>query len=384
MRCCLNLQYTYGADNPYALFFIPTDETDRVQLGSFKAEWKKERQPLDLSSLPIPQYIKIYTLKELLNLCSKKGEPLFKWAFNECKKIQKLNELGYKHRETRGYYFRKSLRFPMFTLCRDGFSFFSLAEKVQNFIQQTIQSAEEIIETDPMHGTMKDEMRLFLSVLHKDTPQSNIDFLEECLKDSDLLIQNEYWRNIAFVLGDCSCSWQNQFLEEILQRITDQDTDDTCLQILAIACWRSQDFVFQLTTEHLQSILVSLDKNLKDSIENIKDIRMPNMVLETKRSLSQERRSLSHYLELILALLRLRKEPQYRELLSPLSPQMEVITRHLHTLKKEKLAVTSRIEFDISDSKIDKEDLTLIVEMYVQGDEKTKAIKIIGITEAEE
>ena len=113
---------------------------------------------------------------------------------------------------------------------------------------------------------------------------------------------------------------------------------------------------------------------------------MHNTILgeRTKRSLSQEKRILSHYLELILALLRLRKELQYRELLSPLSAQMEVITRHLHTLKKEKLAVTSRIEFDISDSKIDKEDLTLIVEMYVQGDEKTKAIKIIGITEADE
>lgn len=386
VRCRLNLQYTYGADNPYALFFIPTAETDRVQLGSFKAEWKKERQPLDLSSLPIPEYIKIYTLKELLNLCSKKGEPLFKWAFNECKKIQKLNELGYKHRETRYYRFRKSLRFPMFTLCRDGFSFFSLAEKVQNFIQQTIQSAEEIIETDPMSQPMKDEMRLFLSVLHKDTPQSNIDFLEECLKDSALLIQNEYWRNIAFVLGDCSCSWQNRFLEEILQRITDQDTDDICLQMLAVACWRSQNFVFQLTTEHLQSILVSLDKNLKDSIEKIKDIQMRNMVLEEipKRSLSQEKRTLSHYLELILALLRLRKEQQYRELLSPLSPQVEKIIKHLHTLKQQKLALTSRIEFYISDNKIDKEDLTPIIEMYVQGDEKTKAIKIIGITEAEE
>ena len=237
----------------------------------------------------------------------------------------------------------------MFTLCRDGFSFFSLAEKVQNFIQQTIQSAEEIIETDPMSQPMKDEMRLFLSVLHKDTPQSNIDFLEECLKDSALLIQNEYWRNIAFVLGDCSCSWQNRFLEEILQRITDQDTDDICLQMLAVACWRSQNFVFQLTTEHLQSILVSLDKNLKDSIEKIKDIQMRNMVLEEilKRSLSQEKRTLSHYLELILALLRLRKEQQYRELLSPLSPQVEKIIKHLHTLKQQKLALTSRIEFYI-------------------------------------
>ena len=237
-----------------------------------------------------------------------------------------------------------------------------------------------------MPQTMKDEMRLFLSVLHKDTPESNINFLEECVKDSDLLAKNEYWRNVAFALGDCSCSWQNRFLEEILQRITDQDTDDICLQILAVACWRSQDFVFQLSTPHLQSILVSLDKNLKDSIEKVKDIQMHNTILgeRTKRSLSQEKRILSHYLELILALLRLRKELQYRELLSPLSAQMEVITRHLHTLKKEKLAVTSRIEFDISDSKIDKEDLTLIVEMYVQGDEKTKAIKIIGITEADE
>lgn len=386
VRCRLNLQYTYGADNPYALFFIPTVETDRVQLGSVKAEWKKERQPLDLSSLPIPEYIKIYTLKELLNLCSKKGEPLFKWAFNECKKIQKLNEVGCRHRETRYYYFRKSLRFPMFTLCRDGFSFFSLAEKVQKFMQLTIQSAEEIIETEPMPRTMKDEMRLFLSVLHKDTPESNINFLEECVKDSALLTQNEYWRNVAFALSDCSCSWQKQFLEDILQRISDQDSDDLCLQILAIACWRARDFVFQLSIQHLQSILVSLDKNLKNSIEKIKDIQMRNTGLReaTQIPLPQEKRTLSHYLELILALLRLRNNPDYRELLSPFSPQVEKIIKHLHTLKQQKLAITSRIEFDISDSKIDKEDLTLIIEMYVLGDEKTKAIKIIGITEAEE
>jgi len=469
VRCCLNLQYTYGADNPYALFFIPTDETDRVQLGSFKAEWKKERQPLDLSSLPIPQYIKIYTLKDFICFNGKDGKVhnLFEWLRSDFKKIENIKQYGWWHdticRETRdgnikffnknanvtdnpmlyplidtppidvicykekfindfhfrqahkrsriscyliqnekGNYvaqditinneepnkcfLRKSIRFPLFTVCRDGFSFFTLGDKFQAGIRRIIQSAEEIIATEPMPRTMKDEMRLFLSVLHKDTPQSNINFLEECVKDSALLTQNEYWRNVAFALGDCSCLWQKQFLEDILQRITDQDTDDICLQILAVACWRSQDFVFQLSTPHLQSILVSLDKNLKDSIEKVKDIQMRNTILgeRTKRSLSQEKRILSHYLELILALLRLRKELQYRELLSPLSAQMEVITRHLHTLKKEKLAVTSRIEFDISDSKIDKEDLTLIVEMYVQGDEKTKAIKIIGITEAEE
>ena len=462
VRCCLNLQYTYGADNPYALFFIPTDKTDRVQLGSFKAEWKKERQPLDLSSLPIPQYIKIYTLKDFMSFQGKDGKVhnLFEWLNSDFKKIKDIRRYGwwqdtiyresrdgnikffdakhlnvnnlvdgcpvdvfcYKEKFVNDFHFRnahkrtriscyliqnekgkyiaqditvnneapnkcflrKSIRFPLFTVCRDGFSFFTLGDKFQAGIGGIIQSAEEIIETDSMPQAMKDEMRLFLSVLHKDTPQSNIDFLEECLKDSALLIQNEYWRNIAFVLGDCSCSWQNRFLEEILQRITDQNADDICLQILAVACWRSQDFVFQLTTEHLQSILRSLDKNLKDSIENIKDIRIPNMVLETKRSLSQERRILSHYLELILALLRLRNNPDYRELLSPLSPQVEKIIKHLHTLKKEKFTLTSRIEFDVSDSKIDKEDLTLIVEMYVQGDEKTKAIKIIGITEAEE
>jgi hypothetical protein len=464
VRCRLNLQYTYGADNPYALFFIPTDKTDRVQLGSFKAEWKKERQLLDLSSLPIPQYIKIYTLKDFMSFQGKDGKVhnLFEWLNSDFKKIKDIRRYGwwqdtiyresrdgnikffdakhlnvnnlvdgcpvdvfcYKEKFVNDFHFRnahkrtriscyliqnekgkyiaqditvnneapnkcflrKSIRFPLFTVCRDGFSFFTLGDKFQAGIGGIIQSAEEIIETDSMPQAMKDEMRLFLSVLHKDTPQSNIDFLEECLKDSALLIQNEYWRNIAFVLGDCSCSWQNRFLEEILQRITDQNADDICLQILAVACWRSQDFVFQLTTEHLQSILRSLDKNLKDSIENIKDMRMHTMVLEEipKRSLSQEKRILSHYLELILALLRLRNNPDYRELLSPLSPQVEKIIKHLHTLKKEKLALTSRIEFDVSDSKIDKEDLTLIVEMYVQGDEKTKAIKIIGITEAEE
>ncbi len=464
VRCRLNLQYTYGADNPYALFFIPTAETDRVQLGSVKAEWKKERQPLDLSSLPIPEYIKIYTIKDFICFTGKDGKVhnLFEWLRSDFKKIENIKQYGWWHdticRETRdgnikffnknanvtdnpmlyplidtpsidvicykekfindfhfrqahkrsriscyliqnekGNYvaqditinneepnkcfLRKSIRFPLFTVCRDGFSFLTLGDKFQAGIRRIIQSAEEIIETESMPRAMKDEMRLFLSVLHKDTPESNINFLEECVKDSALLTQNDYWRNVAFVLGDCSCSWQKQFLEDILQRITDQDTDDICLQILAIACWRTRDFVFQLSTKHLQSILVSLDKNLKNSIEKIKNIQMCN---RDKLSLFQEKRTLSHYFELILALLRLRKKPQYRELLSPLSPQVEKIIKHLHTLKQQKLAVRSRIEFDISDSKIDKEDLTLIIEMYVLGDEKTKAIKIIGITEADE
>lgn len=464
VRCRLNLQYTYGADNPYALFFIPTAETDRVQLGSVKAEWKKERQPLDLSSLPIPEYIKIYTIKDFICFNGKDGKVhnLFEWLRSDFKKIENIKQYGWWHdticRETRdgnikffnknanvtdnpmlyplidtppidvicykekfindfhfrqahkrsriscyliqnekGNYvaqditinneepnkcfLRKSIRFPLFTVCRDGFSFFTLGDKFQAGIRRIIQSAEEIIETESMPRAMKDEMRLFLSVLHKDTPESNINFLEECVKDSALLTQNDYWRNVAFVLGDCSCSWQKQFLEDILQRITDQDTDDICLQILAIACWRTRDFVFQLSTKHLQSILLSLDKNLKNSIEKIRNIQMRN---RDKLSLFQEKRTLSHYFELILALLRLRKKPQYRELLSPLSPQVEKIIKHLHTLKQQKLAVRSRIEFDISDSKIDKEDLTLIIEMYVLGDEKTKAIKIIGITEADE
>ena len=387
VTCSLNLQYTYGADNPYELFFIPTDEKERIQLGAFKAEWKKERQPIDLDSLPIPEYIKVYTLKELSTLCSKKGEPLFKWVFNEFHKIRKINELGYRSRETRYYRFRKSLRFPIFTLCRDGFSFFSLTEKVKDFIRQTIQHAENIINTGTMPQTMKDEMRLFLSVLHKDTPESNIRFLENCLHDNTLLVQNEYWRNIAFALGDCSCPWQKKFFDNILHRIADKDNDDICLQILAIAFWRSQDFIFQLNTQHLQSILSSLDENLK---KQIKKLKVPYISSKTEydqtsvQTLAQYKRILSQYLELILALLRLRKEVQYRELLTPVSPKMEPIIKHLHALKKKRLALTSRIEFDISDSKIDKADLTHIIEMYVLGDTKIKAIKIIGITEAEE
>ena len=107
VRCRLNLQYTYGADNPYALFFIPTAETDRVQLGSVKAEWKKERQPLDLSSLPIPEYIKIYTIKDFICFNGKDGKVhnLFEWLRSDFKKIENIKQYGWWHdticRETR-------------------------------------------------------------------------------------------------------------------------------------------------------------------------------------------------------------------------------------------------------------------------------------------
>ena len=455
VTCSLNLQYTYGADNPYELFFIPTDEKERIQLGAFKAEWKKERQPIDLDSLPIPEYIKVYTLKEFREFKGRDGKEhdLFEWLRCEFKKIISVRKYGWKqyrinhearngqlkffdiNTDTNGicyqekfvnrYHFsqarkgtlvscyviepeqdkhtaqditvnneepnkcflRKSIRFPLFTVCRDGFSFFTLGEKFKAGIKRIIQSAEDIIATTPMPQTMKDEMRLFLSVLHKDTPESNIRFLENCLHDNTLLVQNEYWRNIAFALGDCSCPWQKKFFDNILHRIADKDNDDICLQILAIAFWRSQDFIFQLNTQHLQSILSSLDENLK---KQIKKLKVPYISSKTEydqtsvQKLAQYKRILSQYLELILALLRLRKEVQYRELLSPVSPKMEPIIKHLHALKKKRLALTSRIEFDISDSKIDKEDLTHIIEMYVLGDTKIKAIKIIGITEAEE
>jgi hypothetical protein len=57
--CKLQLTYTYGADDPYKLKFIPLD-ADFTEFKSIQVEWRSETEtaPIDLEKLPVPAFPK--------------------------------------------------------------------------------------------------------------------------------------------------------------------------------------------------------------------------------------------------------------------------------------------------------------------------------------
>ncbi|MEL3908227.1 MAG: DUF2357 domain-containing protein [Treponemataceae bacterium] len=440
VRCKLNLQYTYGADSPYELFFVPTDSKDRTQFGSFKTIWTKDKRPIDLSSLPIPAYGKINSWKDYKkwnddkredddliewlgrvfenikgvkkygwgwheivgiarggnskylsipsqpdavfykkNCCEEKifqdlgrGDIVYCYIINEQKNREQLvaYDVTDKSKPTSSKCFlTKRLRFPMYTVWSNGFTLNNNEADYdfKNHASEARNAAEDIINDINMPESMKDEMRLFLSVLHQDMPESNSDFLFECITDVKLL--KKYWRNIAYALGNCSMQWQKDIFNKVVDRIKNKRLSHLCLRILAIAFWRSKKLVFKLSVDDLRMILKKVSNVINFNIDNIK-------------SKSQKSLELTDMLELLLSLLRLREKEEYRKILSPESSQMQEIIGLIKKINKSKLKET-RIQFE-DNAELADAGLVEALEIYILGDTRAKYLKIIGVKESNE
>jgi len=96
--CDLKMTYTYGADDPYELYFVPKNEKDKELFKSIKVEWKElsKREKVDA---PIPDFPKRYSWKDFERFPNKNNDGfknLLEWIESEIKKIIELNNFMLK------------------------------------------------------------------------------------------------------------------------------------------------------------------------------------------------------------------------------------------------------------------------------------------------
>ena len=79
--CKLKMTYTYGADDPYELKFIPLDSTE-AGFKSIRVEWRSasDGEAVDLENLPIPDFPARTNWSDFQNFSERNGESLLKWV----------------------------------------------------------------------------------------------------------------------------------------------------------------------------------------------------------------------------------------------------------------------------------------------------------------
>lgn len=92
--CNLIMTYTYGADDPYELYFVPKNEEDKELFKAIRVEWKdlSKREKIDA---PIPDFPKRYSWKDFEKNHNKKTNKysnLFEWIEQDINKIISLDK----------------------------------------------------------------------------------------------------------------------------------------------------------------------------------------------------------------------------------------------------------------------------------------------------
>ncbi len=433
ISCKLKLTYTYGDSSPYKLTFIPNNPQQEKKYGVFNVEWTKESH-IDLSSLPKPNYPPVYKWEDFFDYPDAdkpENKNVAKWLFTEFRKINMIATYGWKryqisgisrdgktkfvdnppiiifkhstatrNRINRGNYIKcflgaitkrgdkyiafdavlenenlqkcflsNSIRFPEFTVFNNAFDILTdvVHPDDRKVFEKTVNNAEGIIKDPQIPEIMKYEMRLFLSVLHKNTPESNQYFLQDACENNFI----EYYRCIAFSLGDLSRGWQKDLLNYVKNMYLfgdDPQHIDYSLRLLSIAVWRHENFIFSInfTDEELEELISILINRLKVNILSI--------YTETEK---EARLHLSFFTELLIAILRLRKEKMYLKKLDPYSIQIKKLYKVLMELSKYK--IETRMKFESKDGK--KVDTMEYLMERLVGNIKNSSIKIIGVSE---
>jgi hypothetical protein len=370
--CDLHLTYTYGDNKPYKLSFVPRDNIQKQQYEAFIVEWIQESH-IDINGLPIPNYPPIYKWNDFFKYPEAdkpEHSDIISWWTDQFDLIKRLADNSLNRRCNLKIK-RNRLRFCTFTICNNGMSILNNREIDNNFkheFKNTIRYAEFIIQYSN-DSNLKDEMRLFLSALHKDMPESNIQFLMESCKYNF----NEYYRRIAFALGDLSQEWQEDLFNFTLKNYLTEDSEeiDYVLRLLSIAIWRHKEFIFRLNNEQLIMILKIITNRFKKNKKYIEE-----STCEDPKQDKQFYLNIAFFIELLIGLLRLREKEEYREVLSPYSAHIKELYTVLKSLKN--FDIKTRMKFK-SDDKSEIQALEYLMERLI-GNIKNSSIKITGVS----
>src|SRR5690606_7486395 len=93
--CKLKMTYTYGADDPYELKFIPLDSAE-ASAKSIRVEWRsasEEDATVDLENLPVPDFPVRHSWSDFQKFPNEDGKSFSDLLDWRCSKITGLNEL---------------------------------------------------------------------------------------------------------------------------------------------------------------------------------------------------------------------------------------------------------------------------------------------------
>jgi len=268
----------------------------------------------------------------------------------------------------------KSLRYPLLTVwnshsIQDEETPIWFKQNIERYIQQALK----LIVNKEVAPKLKEELLFVLSCLHQDMPRQIYNMLEEFSKDKQAI--KKYSLNFGLSLGNLSKSWQTKILNNILQYLEFSEIRHYVFEVLAIAAWRAEAFIFQLEKETITKIIKYLLEDLKNNIQKLK---YNNSISNIKH--------VAQNLELLLAILRYRKTSPLLLKLNDIQTQtyirqLDKLNRHVI---ENNINIKTRIDLQMDKPEVFNKmpDLIYALRIYLSGDNgAANTIKILGVSD---
>jgi hypothetical protein len=191
----------------------------------------------------------------------------------------------------------------------------------------------------------------------------------------------DYPKWIAYSLGDCSTEWQNDLLKQTILLLENPEKAEYAMRILAVALWRVNSFVFNLTSYDARVLVTAIQKQFDDLKKNqLKAAVSPK--LKKQKNLN-DNQLYSACLECLIALCRLRKKKNGKDadsnMLSALSPVANPYVKSIvENMKSIKCEIKTFLTFDIERSPDDHTpELLYAAHGYLSGLIDSNAIKVL-------
>jgi len=448
VNCDLMMTYTYGADDPYILKFVPVD-SKRAGFNSVSVEWRsvQERATSDLVSLPVPGFPERRNWSDFQRFPKDDGRgysDLLKWVLEEFKKLDDVITYGrisgpvvkwfdkgsdnifcfieetfihksflqlevdhelpeegdiltfYKIKNDRGQFhaedvvigdyqpprcfLARSLRFPILTIWNNDRSLSDPGVPIEfrEAMYEGIAKATSILDSDIYPQSLREELLLLLSCLHRDTPDLVIDRL---LSTEQFPEFRKLFRNIGFALGGLELPWQLELFKAVSALIDSHDEKKYSLglKILAIAIWRNENLIARFSPDDIEKIANKLYLSLKSKVDH-------GEIITIHRTFKP---SVSLRMELLLALMRSRgiEGGNYEDIFSPTKDISLRFVNLVDSITKlvveNKVEISTRIRLLIQKPDIFSEtpDLLYALRMYLTGDSGANTISVTSVSD---
>jgi cold shock CspA family protein len=267
----------------------------------------------------------------------------------------------------------KSIRYPILTVWNDhSLNDYDVPNDFRNRMLLYVNLALQLFYNDDVSDKTRNELFFILSALHKDMPH---EISNELLKISENLEEEKrYFLNLALSLGKCELLWQQKILDNIMSYINNAKLQQVLMNILSIASWRSEKFVFNLLKYDLDLIIKHLFLTLNVNIKNLNN----NGRLALSNAIKQ--------FELLLALIRIREKKS-----DLLCPQQELTKKYIKLIDtatkyfiENDIRIKTRLTIELEKPDIFKEtpDLLYALRVYLTGDDgAANTIKILGVSD---
>ena len=316
---------------------------------------------LDLNTTEIHRNpnVKIISEKEI-----QKGDTVICFSVTHKKHFKLLEEVDYQ--------FKESLRFPIITVWNNGRSIEdnSVSTEFKSMFYKARDAALNLVIDPTVNDELKNEMLFFLCAIHKDSPSEIYEWFIPSILKRENYTKYDYSKFLSYAIGDCSLSWQEEILKEVINYLSDKKLRTYSIQILATSLWRTKNLIYKIDKNYLELIINIIHEELQFVLLYLK---------KNKCDKKYYRILYTNCLETLLAILRLRntKEISLLEILSPfynknLKSCYEIM---VNISKMNVFSVKNRFTFSGGLG------LQNAVEMYTNGDLGENEIKILSIEE---